>query len=326
MKTGMNILYPAPGKEEFHLVINGKNLTQYTQENRKITLTGHRCDGPCQEDLEDAPTETFKRYWSNPLDWPNGTVPVDGDDVTIPPAWNMIYDLEDGPNIPIYRKLIINGWLTFQNGQGKGDIHLRAKHIFIRAGQLAIGREDAPFEATAKITLHGLKESASLAYDDTIEAGNKVIANVGRIKMFGAKRAKTLTRLRAPAPRGATSITIEPNLDFVAGDRLALLPTSYTYTASDDVTLTSYTKATGVAVFSTPLQYYHWGASTSTASSYNGIDIRGEVLLLTRNIKIAGEDIETWGGQLVTSDTMEADLTMRTGSVIMDHVELFNMS
>jgi len=33
--------------------------------------------------------------------------------------------------------------------------------------------------------------------------------------------------------------------------------------------------------------------------------MRGEVLLLTRNVKIYAEDIESWGGQIVTSDTME---------------------
>lgn len=36
------------------------------------------------------------------------------------------------------------------------------------------------------------------------------------------------------------------------------------------------------------LSHYHWGASTSTASKYNGVDIRGEVILLTRNIQIIG--------------------------------------
>lgn len=44
------------------------------------------------------------------------------------------------------------------------------------------------------------------------------------------------------------------------------------------------------------LQYYHWGAAESTSAKYNGVDIRGEVMLLSRNIRIVGEDIESWGG------------------------------
>ena len=43
------------------------------------------------------------------------------------------------------------------------------------------------------------------------------------------------------------------------------------------------------------LNYYHYGAPDSTASKYSGIDIRGEVLLLTRNILIHGQDIDGWG-------------------------------
>jgi hypothetical protein len=41
-----------------------------------------------------------------------------------------------------------------------------------------------------------------MVYDNAIEAGNKLIANVGRIKMFGQPRAQKMTRLRAPAEVG----------------------------------------------------------------------------------------------------------------------------
>jgi len=49
-------------------------------------------------------------------------------------------------------------------------------------------------------------------------------------------------------------------------------------------------------MLTTPLKYHHWGASESTANNYNGADMRGEVILLSRSIVIAGEDIESWGG------------------------------
>lgn len=57
--------------------------------------------------------------------------------------------------------------------------------------------------------------------------------------------------------------------------------------------------------------------------------MRGEVVLLTRNIKIDAEDIESWGGQIVTSDTMEiygTEIVMRRGQTILDNVEIFNCS
>lgn len=51
--------------------------------------------------------------------------------------------------------------------------------------------------------------------------------------------------------------------------------------------------------------------------------------MLTRNIVIDAEDIESWGGQIVTSDTQElygTEMVSRTGTTIMDSVEIFNCS
>lgn len=57
--------------------------------------------------------------------------------------------------------------------------------------------------------------------------------------------------------------------------------------------------------------------------------MRGEVILLTRNVVIDAQDIESWGGQIVTSDTQEmygSEMIDRTGSTIMRNVEIFNCS
>jgi len=102
--------------------------------------------------------------------------------------------------------------------------------------------------------------------------------------------------------------------------------TSFNYEASDDVFVSSYESTSGVVVLTAPLNHYHYGAAQSTAAMYNGADIRGEVLILSRNIIIAGEDIETWGGQIVTSDTIEGDLTVRNGHTILHNVEIYNCS
>jgi hypothetical protein len=72
---------------------------------------------------------------------------------------------------------------------------LRSKHIFVRAGRFLIGNETHPFNHTATITLHGAKNDTTIVYDNAIEAGNKVIANVGTIKMYGKKRSQKMTRL-----------------------------------------------------------------------------------------------------------------------------------
>ena len=102
-------------------------------------------------------------------------------------------------------------------------------------------------------------------------------------------------RLRAEVHRNDTKILIDTGLDLVPGDRLALLPTSYAPDAADDVFVKTYDNSTGLVTLNTPLKYYHFGAAVSTASKYSGVDIRGEVLLLTRNVLIEGYDEEAWG-------------------------------
>jgi hypothetical protein len=146
--------------------------------------------------------------------------------------------------------------------------------------------------------------------------------------MFGKPRTRNFARLHAPALMRDTTIKIDTGLDLVEGDQLSIAPTSYSSKHIDFVNVVSYDNTTGAVSLDskTPIRFYHYGAEESTASTYNGVDIRAEVLILSRNVKIIGEDIESWGGQIVTSDTIEADLTLRNGSMRLDNVEIYNCS
>jgi hypothetical protein len=75
------------------------------------------------------------------------------------------------------------------------------------------------------------------------------------------------------------------------------------------------------------LKFYHFGAAESTATKYNGVDMRGEVVSLSRNIKIIGENVENWGCQILTADVFEddgKDGILRAGETRIDSVELDN--
>jgi hypothetical protein len=122
-----------------------------------------------------------------------------------------------------------------------------------------------------------------------------------------------MTRLRKEIFKGDTDILVEKGLHLVAGDRIGILASSYQHMAGDDVFVESYNNVTGEVKLTSAVKWYHYGEDESTASRYSGVDIRAEVLLLSRNIVIAGEDVESWGCNIVTSDTVEADLTMRFG-------------
>lgn len=78
----------------------------------------------------------------------------------------------------------------------------------------------------------------------------------------------------------------------------------------------------GLITLDEPLTYYHWGAGSSTEKSHNGVDMRGEVVLLSRNVIVEGEDFDAWGGQIMATDMFEASGAWRKGSIAFDSVEV----
>ena len=84
-----------------------------------------------------------------------------------------------------------------------------------------------------------------MAFDNAIEAGNKIIANVGTIKMYGQPRTGILTRLTEECFKDNTEIYVAPGLDWVPGDRIALGPTSFVHDRSEDNFVVSYDINTG---------------------------------------------------------------------------------
>ena len=95
-----------------------------------------------------------------------------------------------------------------------------------------------------------------------------------------------MSRLQAEVFKGATSVTVDPGLDWVSGDRLGFAPTATQNNHYEEAIIASYDAKTGIVTLTAPLLYYHFGAAASTGANYQGLDMRGEVILLTRNIAI----------------------------------------
>lgn len=182
--------------------------------------------------------------------------------------------------------------MTFKEDAPK--LNLRAKYVFVRTGELIIGNETHPFAGEAQITLFGEKESQHIVYTNAIEAGNKILANTGLLKFYGAPR-KTRTRLLETVNKGARSIKVSPGLSWKVNETIAAVSTSMKWFENDYAVITAYDNVTGVVTLDRPLNYYHYGRATSTGIEYSGVDMRGEVMLLSRNIRIVGEDVDAWG-------------------------------
>jgi hypothetical protein len=121
----------------------------------------------------------------------------------------MIFDMEG--ETPIYRLVRVNGRVTFRNKNATTisnstrrllngtdetltagafsvphpNVTFKAKHIFVRAGELLIGTKEHPYLGNLTIELHGEKDAKHIVYDNAIEAGNKLIANLNVMKIYG---------------------------------------------------------------------------------------------------------------------------------------------
>ena len=160
-------------------MINGKNASR-----KSINMVAYRCVGPCIPAVNNQVIEANVRYWSRPESWKTGRIPLENEDVVVEPGWNMIYDLEESP---IYRYVQINGRVTFKTDAPK--LHLRAKYLYVRMGELLIGSQEVPFAGQALITLYGMKQDEHIIYENAIEAGNKILANTALISMWGQPRS-----------------------------------------------------------------------------------------------------------------------------------------
>jgi hypothetical protein len=117
-------------------------------------------------------------------------------------------------------------------------------------------------------------------------------------------------------------------LDWKQGDKLYFAPTAMQATHSDYLTIKSYTKSTGDLELDGLFQFYHWGKDQApTESEHNGVDMRGEVLLLTRNVQVEGEDVDAWGCSILTTEIRARDSNkFLAGALLWDNVEVSNCS
>jgi len=118
-----------------------------------MKVISHECVGKdCFDDIApEAECVDEIRSWSNPKDWDpekdvklrvEKPIPGAGETFKIPTGWNMELDLKE---TPIFDTIEINGCLHFKDAKDLAEIHLKAKKILIRGGELYIGKKNQPF-------------------------------------------------------------------------------------------------------------------------------------------------------------------------------------
>src|SRR5580700_5691016 len=225
--------------------------------------------------------------WSDPATWPNRKVPVAGDKVTIDAGKEVVLDVSPMP----LHGLTINGKLSFANNK---DVELTTEWIMLH-GELEIGTEKAPHTRKATITftdnVKGEDISGVGGTTDRVDRG--ILLMGGTLNLHG-DRTNSWTKLSSTANAGATSIQVLNAADWRVGDEIVLASTDYDPRQAERRTISAISGNT--ITLDRKLDYMHFGKITFD------VDERGEVGLLTRNIKLqASADAEQsfYGGHVM---------------------------
>jgi cell migration-inducing and hyaluronan-binding protein len=230
--------------------------------------------------------------WSSPATWPDGKVPAAGDKVTIAKGKEVVLDVSP----PALNGLTIDGKLSFANTR---DLELTTEWIMVH-GELEIGTEKAPHTRKATITFtNNVKDEDISGIGGTTDRVDRGIMLMGGTLNLHGDRTNSWTKLASTANAGATSIQVLNAAGWRVGDEIVLASTDFDPRQAERRTIAAIKGNT--ITLDRKLDYMHFGKITFD------VDERGEVGLLTRNIKLqASADAEQapyYGGHVMAMGT-----------------------
>ncbi len=236
--------------------------------------------------------------WSDPATWPDNKVPAAGEQVTIASGKQVILDVSP----PTLGGITIHGTLRFAD---ETDLELNTEWIMLH-GELEIGTEARPYTHKATITLtDNVKDEQLMGMGD-----RGIMLSGGTLNLHG-NRSNSWTKLAATAEAGSSSIEVLDAAQWQVGDEIVLASTDYDPRQAERRTIAAISGNT--ITLNEALEYMHFGKITFD------VDQRGEVGLLSRNIKVqASEDAAEshFGGHI---------MAMVTSKMFIDGIELNRM-
>lgn len=166
-------------------------------------------------------TFLYVSYWSEPSTWGQDFQPLEGESVAIPKGLNLLVDIDA---TPLLNAIIVEGSIIFlPDADPNHHREFHANIVIVQGGLWEAGTEDHPYTSKLTITMYGDEYSPSLP-----TFGNKIIGvHKGTLHMFGNQRTPTWTSLSQTADVGADTIHLMEEVDWVAGEHIAIASTSF---------------------------------------------------------------------------------------------------
>jgi cell migration-inducing and hyaluronan-binding protein len=225
--------------------------------------------------------------WSDAATWADKKVPGKDATVTINNGVSVILDVSPQP----LKGLTINGKVSFADNK---DIELTTEWVMVH-GELEIGTEAKPHTRKATITftdnVKGEDISGVGGTTDRVDRGIMLMG--GTLNLHGPEK-NTWTKLAKTAEAGSTSIEVLNAAGWRVGEEIVLASTDFDPRQAERRTISAIRGNT--ITLDKKLDYMHFGKITFD------VDERGEVAMLTRNIRLqASADAEQsfFGGHVM---------------------------
>jgi hypothetical protein len=245
--------------------------------------------------------------WSDSQTWGGESFPREGDSVYVPIGQNLLIDITP----PRIYSLIVEGSIIWAD---ETDSEFKASFIVIRGGQLKIGSKESPYTKKLKITLFGNKDDKQLPM-----VGNKHISvHGGQIDIHGMPKTPTWTLLGASVQKGSSTITLTEAVNWLVGDEIVVASTSFNRDEFERRFIVTISSDGKTLTLDSPLLYAHFG-ETLNYNSQN-YEVRAEVAVLTRNVRVFGDDstIDTQYGAHIMMMGRDIGLRGRISYLEMD--------
>ncbi|KAI7798959.1 putative fibrocystin-L, partial [Triplophysa rosa] len=275
--------------------------------------------------------------WSDESFWRsspenNFAVPQTGSNVVIPLGKCVIVDTV----IPSLNKLTIYGVLEIpdtNNGTSNisvsqyNNIVLNVTYISIQGGRLIAGWADQPFRGELQIILKGNHLTPDWLLPD-INQGSKVLGVFGSLDLYGMPHNVYHTKLARTVQAGNNTLYLEEAVDWKVGHKILLSTTSYDPWQTEIRTITAISDYGRTLILDQPVTYTHIGQRYSVPGSSRSYQLAGNVALLTRNIKIIGQEYpemntQSYGARVLVGTFTERRITYR-GRAQIRNVEFYH--
>ncbi|XP_044933989.1 fibrocystin-L [Mustela putorius furo] len=274
--------------------------------------------------------------WSNDSFWQssrenNYTIPHPGANVVIPEGTWVVADTD----IPPMESLIIWGVLELEDKHNTGaaessyrKIVLNATYISLQGGRLIAGWEDNPFKGELQIVLRGNHSTPEWTLPEGPNQGSKVLGVFGELDLHGIPRSVYKTKLSETAEAGSKVLSLKDAVDWQEGEEIVITTTSYDFHQTETRSIIKILHDQKILILNDTLSYTHLAERYHVPGTDQSYTLAADVGILSRNIKILGEDYPGWfkesfGARVLVSSFTQNMMTFK-GNARISNVEFYH--